>query len=128
MAFATGNTYLPGYVMPMGDKNFIVFDHTGPASYTQFSSPTTGGDVVNAADLNQGGFDYIDTTTDTTGQIVAYAIFSLGGWGNAVPKVIIAYFSLVTATVGGQAQTLGAQVAAATNLSTFSFRFKAICV
>ena len=128
MAFTTGNQVLPGYPQPWGDKNKVFFDHTGPASYTQFTTPTTGGDVINAADIGQGGFDNMDGAVDTTGQIAAYPIMYLGGYGNAVPKVIIAYYALVTATLGGQSQVVGTQIAASTNLSTFSFRFDAVCV
>jgi len=128
MAFKTGNKPLPGYPMQLGDKIQQVFDHTGPSSYTQFASPTTGGDVIQAADIGVGGFDAMEPVVDTTGQIIAYPVITLGGYGNAVPKVFIAYWSLVTATVGGQAQTLGTQVVASTDLHTFSFRFKAVCV
>ena len=128
MAFTKGNKPLPGYPMQVADKNMVVFDHVGPASYTQYASPTTGGDVINASDIGQGGFDQIDDITDTTGQIAAYPVLPTAGYGNAVPKAYIAYWALVTATLGGQSQTLGTQIVASTNLSTFSFRFKAFCV
>jgi hypothetical protein len=128
MAFKTGNQTLPGYPRQVGDKIEQTFDHTGPASYTQFASPTTGGDIINAADIGVGGFDSMQPVVDTTGQIIAYPVLTLAGYGNAVPKVYIAYWSLVTGTVGGQAQTLGTQVVATTDLHTFSFRFKATCV
>ena len=131
MAFTVGNRPLPGYPMPLGEKIQVDFDHTGPASYTQFATPATGGDVIkaNGGGLNFGGFDDISSgVVDTTGQFIAYPIMNLGGYGNAVPQVIIVYYSLVTATVGGQAQTVGTQVVAATNLSTFSFRFRATMI
>ena len=131
MAFPLGNKPLPGYPMPVGDTYLAEFDHTGPASYTQFTSPATGGDVLKtpSGGINFGGFDDVSSgVVDTTGQIIAYVVPNLGGYANAVPQVIIVYYSLVTATVGGQSQTVGAQVAAATNLSTFSFRFRATCV
>jgi hypothetical protein len=132
MAFTTGNQNLPGYELPLGDKKLIVFDHTGPTSYTQFVPGSgVGGDVILASGsgLNFGGFDYLDAdTADTTGQIQAFPVFYLGGYGNAVPQVSIRYFSLVTATLGGQAQTAGAEIVATTNLSTFSWRFRALAV
>ena len=132
MAFTTGNQILPGYPMPLGDKYLTLFDHTGPASYTSFVASTgVGGDVIAASSggLNLGGFDYVDTdAADTTGQIQAFAVPVLGGYGNSLPQMTIVYYALVTATLGGQAQTAGAQVVAGTNLSTFSFRFRTIGV
>ena len=76
MAFTTGNQVLPGYEMSIGDKLLVAFDHTGPASYVQFVSPTTGGEVIQAASggLNRGGFDRLQMGTDTTGQISAVVI------------------------------------------------------
>lgn len=115
--------------MPVGEKYLIVFDHTGPSSYTQFSTPSTGGDVLVAASgLNIGGFDYMDDAIDSTGQIACYPILNLGGYGNAVPQVILIYYSLVSATLGGQSQTANTQIAASTNLSTFSWRLRAMGV
>ena len=126
MAFPTGITSLPGYEMPVGDKLLQIFDRTGPASYTQFSAGS-GGDVLKtpSGGLNRGGFDRVLAGVDTTGQIAAYAILTLGGYGNAVPQVTLVYYSLVTASLGGQSQTAGTQIAASTNLSTFSWRIEA---
>ena len=129
MAFPIGNTVLPGYTMPVGEKYELMFDHTGPTSYTQFSSPSTGGDVINASDLGFGGFDEVEADmADVSGQFIAYVVPLNGGYGNAVPKVVVVWYSLVTATLGGQSQTAGAQVAASTNLSTFSLRIRARAV
>jgi len=129
MAFTTGNQPLPGYPMQVGDKSVVAFDHTGPSSYTQFVSATgAGGEVFAAATggLNWGGIDYIDTDcADTTGQIQVFAVPTLGGYGNSVPQFTLVYYSLVSATLGGQSQTYGTQIAASTNLSTFSFRLRA---
>lgn len=130
MAFPLGNTILPGYEMPLGDKLLLHFDHTGPASYTQVVTGTTptGGDTINALDLGRGGFDNLDIMMDTTGQVYALAIPVAGGVGNAVPSVILKWFSAVTATLGGKSQTAGSEIAAGTNLSTFSVRVQAIMV
>jgi hypothetical protein len=132
MAFKVGSQILPGYPMPVGEKYLVVLDRTGPASYTQFNTATgAGGDVLSAqgGPLNFGGFDYMDAdASDTTGQIQVFPVYTKGGSGNAVPQVTLKYVSLVTATVGGQAQTAGAEVAAATNLSTLSFRLRALMV
>ena len=132
MAFPLGITVLPGYPNQVGVKNQIVFDRTGPTSYVRYVTCTTptGGDTIKASGggLNWGGFDNIDDTADDTGQISAIAVMDRGGFGNAVPQVTIRYFALVTATLGGQSQTLGTEIAAGTNLSTFSFRFECYMV
>lgn len=123
------NTVLPGYVSPMGAKYLMVFDHAGPSSYTQVGSTgaySTGGDKINAADLGMGGFDTCEPdATDATGQFIAYAIPLNGGNGNAIPSFVLKWYSLVSASVGGQTQVAGAEVTAATNLSTFNLRVKA---
>lgn len=130
MAFPTGNTVLPGYIMPFGEKYLMHFDRTGPSSYVRVVTGTTptNGDVLNAADIGVGGFDNVDVMMDTTGQFYAQAIPVNGGYGNAVSQVIFKWFSAVTATLGGQSQTQGQEVAAGTNLSTFSIRVEAVCV
>ncbi len=128
MAFPTGIRSLAGYEMPLGDKLLQVFDRTGPTSYTQFVTPNTGGDVLSANGLNRGGFDKVIAGVDTTGQIIAYIVNYLGGNANAVSSVIVVYYALVTATLGGQAQTAGTQIAASTNLAAFSWRFEAVTV
>jgi hypothetical protein len=78
MAFTTGNKPLPGYPQPIGEKYQVVFDHTGPSSYTQVTTGTTptGGDKIlaNGAGLNFGGFDEIHAGYDSTGQISASII------------------------------------------------------
>jgi len=130
MAFTLGNTILPGYPMPTGDKYLIHFDHTGPASYVQavLGTTPTGGDKINASDIGIGGFDNVDTMMDTTGQFYALVIPVGGGGGNAVTSVILRWFAAVTATLGGQAQTANSEVVAGTNLSTFSIRIESFAV
>ena len=132
MAFTAGLKIVPGYPLQLADKFVIVFDRTGPTSYTQFVSSTgLGGDILKAtgSGLNKGGFDYMDGDfLDTTGQVSVFPIVTLGGYGNAAPQVTLVYYSLVTATLGGVSQTANTQIAAATNLSTFSFRLRAFMV
>ena len=126
------NTILPGYMTPMGAKYLITFDHTGPTSYVQGgvnAALTTGGDVIKASDIGVGGFDYLQSdVTDKTGQLYAFIVPVSGGGGNATPTAALLWYSRVTATVGGQAQTAGNQVVAGTNLSTFALRIQAWCV
>jgi hypothetical protein len=130
MAFPLGIKVLPGYPQQVGAKNQIVFDRVGPTSYTRYVTGTTptGGDTVKATSLGFGGFDNVDDTYDTTGQIQAAICMDLSGTGNAVPQITIKYYAAVTATLGGQSQTLGTEIAASTNLSTFSFRYEAYMV
>lgn len=126
------NLILPGYSTPIADKVLVIFDHQGPASYTiaSVTAPvTTGGDVVNASDINMGGFDYVEIdATDPTGQLWAYVQQINAGSGNATKSIRLIWMSRVTATVGGQAQTAGAQVVATTNLSAITLRLRAWCV
>ena len=130
MAFPVGNKFLPGYPQQVGSKNQAIFDHTGPTSYVRYVTGAipVGGDIIKALSLGFGGFDNMDDTADTTGQINAIVVMDLAGTANAVPQVTIKYYSLVTATLGGQSQTVGTEIAAATNLSTFSFRFESYMV
>jgi hypothetical protein len=131
MAFALGNKPLPGYPQQVGEKIEIVFDHTGPTSYTQFSSTTgLGGDVFQAATsgLNIGGFDFVEISRDSTGQVGAAVALVNSGTGNSVKSFTIIYTALATATIGGQSQTINTQIVAATNLSTLSWRVRALCV
>jgi hypothetical protein len=130
MAFATGIKVLPGYPQPAGAKYQLIFDRTGTTSYVRYVTGTTpvGGDVIKASALGMGGFDNVDDTFDTTGQISAVVVMDQAGTGNAVGQVTIKYYAGATATLGGQSQTIGTEIAAGTNLSTFSFRFECYMV
>lgn len=123
------NTIVAGYISQLANKLLTVFDHSGPTSYTQAGIAgviSSGGDVINAADVGMGGFDTFETDMiDSTGQLFAIPIMTNGGSGNAVPSVRLVWYSRVTATVGGQAQTAQTEVAATTNLSTFNLRCRA---
>jgi hypothetical protein len=129
--YPVGIRVLPGYPQQVGAKYQFMVDRTGPTSYTQFSTSLgTGGDVIlaNGGGLSFGGFDNVDDTADDTGQIEALVIMSLAGFGNAVPQITIKYVSLVTATLGGKSQSANTEIAAGTNLSTFSFRYQGYAV
>jgi hypothetical protein len=118
MAFKQGNTIVS--TLPVGARYLVTFDHTGPASYNQ-----TTGDVIKAADLGFGGFEFVNDCVDTTSQFEGLPEMTNGGYGNAIPSVEVSWWNLTTATIGGQSQTLGTEVTAATNLSTFSVRLQA---
>jgi hypothetical protein len=123
--FTSGIKVLPGYPLQCGDKYVVVFDFAGPVSYSR-----TTGIVINAltSGLNLSGFDWAQATEDTTNTFDAQIQFSAGGFGNAVPSLILRPVSIVTATAGGQSQTAGTEAAAGTNLSQFSFRIMAYMV
>jgi len=121
MAFPLPNQIVSTVVM--GNKTIVTFDHVGPLSYSQ-----TTEDVINAADIGYGGFEFVDSGPDTTGQFQGFPKLNLGGYGNAVPSIKLAWWALVTATLGGQSQVLGTEAIAASNLSTFSVRIRAVCV
>ena len=118
------NTILPGYATYVGNKYLVVFDHSGPASYSQ-----SAGDVVNAIDLGMGGFDYVETDMyDPTGVVYAEVVPTGGGGGNAIQSFKILWYAVATGTIGGQAQTAGQQIVAGTNLSALNIRVLAWCV
>jgi hypothetical protein len=119
MAFSKGNTILPGYPMPFGEKYLVIFDHTGPTSYTQFGSGT-GGDIIKASSLGMGGFDMvIEVTLDTTGVDSVQEVLTLAGYGNAVPQVTLKWFTSAAQTT---------EQSASANLSTISVRIAAVMV
>jgi hypothetical protein len=51
------NAPLLGYPTDFGNKHFSIFDHTGPASYSNIGTSSGTGDVINASALAWGGFD-----------------------------------------------------------------------
>ena len=123
------NLILPGYTAYCGDKYLISFDHAGPASYTQVGSSgvySSGGDIINAADIGWGGFDYLEADMiDPTGQAFAYVIPLNGGNGNAITQAVLVWYSRVTATIGTKSQTAQTEMASATVLSALYLRIKA---
>ena len=123
------NTIVPGYEMQVGNKNVTVFDHFGPAAYvvSGIAGPASlGNDVINASDLGMGCFDTFEADDlDSTGQLYVFVQIINGNSGNAVPSVRLIWYSRVTATVGGQAQTAGLEVVVNTNLSAIAMRCRA---
>ena len=107
----------------VGPKMLLTVDVFGPTSYV----PATG-QVINASDLGVGGFEFPDASADTTAKFAGLSILNTAGIGNAVSSYQLHWISLVTATVGGQAQTGGLDAASGTNLSTFTLRIQVFCV
>lgn len=89
----------------VGGRTLVTFDHTGPATYA-----TATGDVINAADLGFGGFEFPDCGSDVSNQFQGVCQLNLGGSGNAVPSFILRWYALLTQTFGGQSQVAGGEV------------------
>lgn len=107
---------LSGYPTPLGSVLASVFPHNGPASYTQYSAPSTGGDVVNlisesgvkVADIVIGG---VDTTGVYRAEAVHYEAATVNGVSLGGAQVRLKYYVIAT----------GAEVAGAVNLSAITF-------
>lgn len=121
------NKILAGYEMSLGDKLLVIFDHAGPKSYLNVSTSSHAGDVVNASDLNRGGFDEIlsEVVIAVSGNYAVRVYKPLAGGGNAIPKIQLRWFSYPAASTTG---ALGAEVADTTDLSAESVRLSAITV
>jgi len=132
------NNFLIGYPQPQGAKIRVVFDHYGPASYSNIGTSSGTGDVVNASDLSQGGFDsvgiafgaFTEAYTQSGNYLVKMFTATSGTTpsvsfppGTAFPKFILQWFT--TAAPFGAIST---EVANATNLSAEFLRFDATCV
>ena len=59
---ANSNVNVAGYPTSVGSKNFFLWDHYGPASYTQYSASSPAGDTINASDLGFGGLDEVNSS------------------------------------------------------------------
>lgn len=110
-------TLLHGYPDLVGRRRIYVAFGTGPASYVQYSvgPPVAGGDLITGLPFQT----YIDaipgSAVSTDGTIIAVPI------PNAVGTRQVwrfRYFNLSASSPG-----VGAEVTAATNLSTKSFQF-----
>ena len=111
------NTILPGYASPIGNKWMVVFDRTGPSSYSNIATNSGTGDVVNATDLGFGGIDVIVGTVESSGtyDVEPYYTNTTGG---AQSSVALKWY--VTTT--------GSEAANGTSLSAKTVRLLAICV
>lgn len=108
------NTVLAGYEMPIGAKKEIIFDHAGPAAYSNFFGSAGTGDVVNASDLGMGGFDFIDITDFTpNGNFTVIVIPINQGTGNATQSFRLVWFNAANGSQGAEV-TNGNSLAAQT--------------
>lgn len=114
------NTFCPGYDMPVSDKIEIIFDHTGPTSYTNTGVFSTSGETVNASDLGVGGIEMLLPNTATGDGLYFVRV---------VPNVQSATSGVIgNPTVHWYVLSSGAEVANGTNLSASAIRFWARCV
>lgn len=114
---------LTDYPDSFGGHRAAVFAHTGPASYTQMTvGPLAGGDTVDNQEAGVKFFDFVVGGLSDSGNFRVDAVAPVGNPSDAKPgaqasSYRLQWTSMVTATVGGQAQTRGAQAAATTDLS-----------
>jgi hypothetical protein len=125
---------LYGYATSFGNKRYSVWPHSGPASYTQITAvagtvPVTGGDSVQAVQANMSRFDKLEggQTDDGAFTVRAIPVTPSTPQQSAPSKTYaLQWISNVTATIGGHAQTAGAEAVAGTNLSAEIVRLSAV--
>lgn len=118
MAQATGNTKpILGSVDTFGGHFYSPLDYAGSSVYVQ------GGDSISPASF--GMYNNIQTLIAGIDQSGKWRVFPRA-LSNGVTQWQLVWISMVTATVGGQAQTAGLEAVAGTNLSTFTVRLSAI--
>ena len=118
MAQAVGSTKpILGSVDTFGGHFYSPLDYSGPASYVQ------GGDAISPASF--GMYNNIQTLVGSVDQSSKFRA-EPRPLANGVTQWQLVWISLTTGTVGGQSQTIGAEAAAGTNLSTFTVRLSAI--
>lgn len=111
------NRTLPGYVGVIKNKQESVFDHDGPASYSNVVVNAGTGDVINCSDLGMSidAFESVDPIgLSSDGLNYCLVSYTNGGSGNAVPSVSLRWFVLAT----------NAEVANGVNLSGKSVRLQ----
>lgn len=107
-----GNKAINGYVDVIGKHGLWIGEHTGPASYTAWAAPATGGDVIKAPQFGLRSIDFVSPAgVDTSG--IYNVRPQCTGTGSRQSWVLIWY---TTAT--------GVQVAQGTNLSGITIRLK----
>lgn len=108
------NANVKGYTDVWGKHGADVYDHAGPKSYTQWSAPSTGGDVVKAATFGLRSIDFIVPIGYTvSGSYFVVAKLTAGGGGNPASAILIWY---PIATIGTT------QVTGSTDLSGETIR------
>ncbi len=113
-----GNTAVKGYTDVWGKHGAAIYDHTGPASYVQWTAPSTGGDQVTAQTFGLRNIDIaipIGLTVSGTYFVVAKVT---AGQGGNLAKAILVWYPIATIGV--------TQVSSAVNLSAEIIRLLVI--
>lgn len=117
-----GNTAVKGYTDVWGKHGAAIYDHTGPASYSQWTAPNTGGEVVTPQPFGLRNIDIVIPIGFTvSGNYFVEAKMTAGAGGN-LTKAILVWFAV---TLPSGVLTL-TQVAASTNLSAETIRLLVI--
>lgn len=101
-----------GYPTSWGNKRASVVVITGPASYTQYTAPTTGGQLIDSVPNGVKGVDFAigSVSSDGLHRAEVVAITSGPAYGQTVARcgVILKWYVVAT----------GAEVAGGVDLST----------
>jgi len=111
------NYILQGYASPWGNKWVVIFDHTGPSSYSNIGTNSGTGDVINGTDLGFGGIDYIIGTVESTG-VYDVEPYYTQTTGQTQSSVALKWY----------VSTTGSEAANGTSLSSKTARLLAVCV
>lgn len=119
------------YPYSVGPHQESVFPHVGPVSYAVVTyGPVAGGDLVNTTEAGLKFFDHVSGGQTDSGNFSVQAIPTQPSNvpQAGAPSYRLRWVSNRTASIGGQAQTAGAEAVATTNLSGETLRLRAIGV
>jgi hypothetical protein len=115
---------LDGYPDSCGSHRTAVHAHVGPASYTQISrgtppTPATGGDTLQAVQCGMKQIEWVGGQITDSGnyRVDAIPVSASGALGQQSTTYRLKWTALVTATLGGQSQTINTDATTATDLS-----------
>lgn len=113
-----GNTAAKGYADPIGGRSRLwIGDHTGPLSYTQWSAPSTGGDVLQSKYLGLSTMNFVVATgISVSGTYYVEAKLAAGSGASPTSAILVWY----------ETASPGTQPSASTNLSTETVRL--LCI
>lgn len=117
-----------------GDKRVALWNHSGPASYTQVvnGSPATGGDTITQAELQSQGLKAADlitallTSDDGQFEVACIPVAGNSSSGPGVTPSFGANGSVIIFRLRWLVSATGAEVAALTNLSQRTIKLLAI--
>jgi hypothetical protein len=120
---ANANVPFPGYETLFGNKKSWLGDHYGPASYA------TGGETFSASSLGWGGLEFVRACffqTETVDSIpMVVPVDESGTYFVGIKKSTTANGAVASVTIQWYVVSTGAEVSAATNLSTYRVTLEA---